>query len=259
MRNWSGAARLLLPPGPPPRRLLVLLHGRGETVSERAALEAWQIRYGLESAYERLRNPPVVAAAETAPFDPDRLQKVNTELERQAFQGMALLCPRTPNPAAAASRDELFDAFASFLVDELIPEARKLAPSVNGPIGLDGCSMGGYVAWEVALRTSGAFQSVGSVQCAIGAWRTVGFVERAAVAFGARAPRIHVMSSTKDPFLEANRALSARLEAARIDHDLLVLPGAHSQPWLRQAGTLEMLLWHDRALAGREQTANDGR
>jgi len=35
-----------------------------------------------------------------------------------------------------------------------------------------------------------------------------------------------------------------------VARDLLVLPGWHDQPWLREAGTLEMLLWHDRALRG---------
>ena len=45
-----------------------------------------------------------------------------------------------------------------------------------------------------------------------------------------------------------------RWEAAKalgelgVDSELVVIPGPHNQPWLREIGTLEMLLWHDRHL-----------
>jgi len=45
-------------------------------------------------------------------------------------------------------------------------------------------------------------------------------------------------------------ALSRALHERGITHDLAVLPGPHDQPWLRETGTLEMLLWQDRALFG---------
>ena len=32
-----------------------------------------------------------------------------------------------------------------------------------------------------------------------------------------------------------------------IANDLQILPGPHDQPWLRESGALEMLLWHDRS------------
>jgi hypothetical protein len=31
-----------------------------------------------------------------------------------------------------------------------------------------------------------------------------------------------------------------------VANTLRVLPGPHDQPWLREAGTIEMLHWHDR-------------
>jgi enterochelin esterase-like enzyme len=61
---------------------------------------------------------------------------------------------------------------------------------------------------------------------------------------------LHIETSTGDAFYRANLALSRELKKNGTPHDLVVLPGPHDQPFLREAGTLEMLLWHDRALSG---------
>jgi hypothetical protein len=43
-------------------RLLVLCHGLGQTSVEETGIRAWVDRYGLASAYRRLRTPPVAGA-----------------------------------------------------------------------------------------------------------------------------------------------------------------------------------------------------
>ena len=59
---------------------------------------------------------------------------------------------------------------------------------------------------------------------------------------------VHVESSRGDPFLGASRRLADELSKRGVPCDLSVSPGPHDQPFLRDVGSLEMLLWHDRRL-----------
>ncbi|HMJ14729.1 MAG TPA: hypothetical protein VK524_25130, partial [Polyangiaceae bacterium] len=119
-------------------------------------------------------------------------------------------------------------------------------------VGLDGCSMGGYVALEVFLRKPEIFGTFGGVQSAFSTGAAARYAERLASAVKrvGRLP-IHLETSTADPFRKANEQLSRRLSALGVENQLSVVPGPHDQPWLREAGTLEMLLFHDRNLGAR--------
>ena len=248
-RGLPRRARLLYDRRRPPTRALVLLHGKGEAASERLGLKAWSHLYGLLDAHSRLRTPPVGALLERPKVETTRLERINAELKARPFSGLALICPATPNPAEAPRREALFESYSDWLLDTVVPEARKRVPSLKGRVGIDGCSMGGYVALEVFLRRTAAFSTLGTVQAAIGKWRVKGYVERFRQRFDEYGARpIHLETSTLDPFREANKALSRELTAVGIENVLDVLPGPHNQPWLRQLGTLEMLHWHDRKL-----------
>lgn len=243
-------ARLLLPStGPAPTRLLILLHGRGETSSERMGLKAWSELYGLSQSYQRLQHAPVEPVLKTPRIAAKRLKRINADLESRPFTGMAIVCPVTPNPADAANRDVMLDRYAAWLVSELVPAVRAEVPSLGTQVGLDGCSMGGYVGLEVFKRKAQAFSSFGIVQSAIGTWRVPGYTQAISQALkqGARV-KLHLQTSTRDPFREATELLSIQLRERGIDNDLDVIAGAHDQLWLRQIGSLEMLLWHDRNL-----------
>lgn len=238
-------ARLLVPPTPP-ERLLILLHGRGEAHSEALALDAWPKSYGLDDAVRRLHSPPVGPVLRTPKLDPARKDRINRELAARPFKGFAILCPVTPNPAKHSDRDALFDAYAAWLFEVLVPHVRSKLPSLKERLGLDGCSMGGYVAWEVLLRRPEALDTFGTVQAAFGAARGAHYAD--AVAAMPVRPHMHILTSSNDTFVEANTKLSKELTRRGIGHDFDAPDGPHDQPWLRQIGTLEMLLWHDRAL-----------
>jgi predicted esterase len=230
--------------------LLVLLHGLGETGDERAGVYAWLERYGLGSAYARLRRPPVVRTAKRRDFTDEHLAAVNADLAKQAFRGFVIACPYTPNinKVGAAA----LDGYAKWIAEEVVPRARKEAPVVEDAArtAIDGCSLGGYVAIEVFLRRPELFGALGGVQAAIGAYRAEGYAERLGKIFAATKVRpLHLETSTADPFLEANQIFAAALKKKGITHELVVLPGPHDQPWLREVGTLEMLRWHDRRFA----------
>lgn len=236
--------------------LLVLLHGLGEVGDPRLGVYAWHERYGLGSAYDRLRTPPIARTGARPDIRDDQLAAINSTLAAQPFRGLCIACPYTPNLARMPSPASAHEDYAAWLTEVVIPRARKEAPVLPDAAhtALDGCSMGGPIGLEVLLRRPDHFAAWGSVQSAFGVPRAKALAERLAAAAPrmarvpgkAPSPAIHLETSSGDPFHESNLLLSRELGKLGIAHDLLDLPGPHDQPWLREAGTLSMLLWHDR-------------
>jgi enterochelin esterase-like enzyme len=228
--------------------LLVLLHGLGETGDERMGAYAWLERYGLGTAYDRLRRPPIKRTSKRADWSDARVSEINALLASRPFKGMAIACPYTPNVAKSPrGPTAALDAYARWIAEVVLPRARQEAPVIPDAAhtAIDGCSLGGYVGLEVFLRKPDLFSAVGGVQAAFGTHRAAGYADRIAAATP-RPTRIHLETSSADPFREANALLSSLLHKKGVANDLLILPGPHDQPWLRESGTLEMLLWHDR-------------
>lgn len=257
-RRLARRALLLLPRERPRDKrlpLLVLLHGLGETVDEDLGIHAWGERYGLVSSYERLSRPPVVRTLEKARYlTDDHLATVNRTLRQRPFSGMALLCPFTPNVYKLPPTGKTLDRYADWLESVLLPAVRKEAPVSDRCelTALDGCSLGGYVGLEVFLRKPHLFGSWGGVQSAIGPGAAPRYAERLAeAAADTNRAAIRLGTSTGDPYRKANESLSAALGKLGVTHTLEVHPGPHNQPWLREVGTLSMLLWHDRVWARR--------
>lgn len=230
--------------------LLVLLHGLGETGNEELGIHAWSERYGLLAAYHRLRHPPLVRTLRRARYLTDRhLAELNASLRRAPFRDMVIACPVTPNPYRARSASRLLDRYADWIAGVLLPAVRQRAPAAldGAHTALDGCSLGGYVGLEVFLRKPELFGALGGVQAAISVAAARRYAARLAETIRRVGPRaLHVETSTGDPYRKANAALSKRLSELGVPNTLSVLPGPHDQPFLREAGTLEMLLWHDR-------------
>ncbi len=228
--------------------LVVLLHGLGETGDERTGIYAWVQRYGLATAYERLRKTPIARVSKRKDWTDARLAEVNASLTQKAFSGLCLVCPFTPNVHKLPNPTASLDSYASWIVDTVIPRARKDAPvhTDAARTAIDGCSLGGYMALEVFARKPDAFGAFGGVQAAVSEFRAPGYAERIAKALGKTAKPSHLLTSEADPFLAGNKKLAAELTKKSVPCDLRVLPGPHDQPWLREAGSIELLLWHDR-------------
>jgi poly(3-hydroxybutyrate) depolymerase len=230
--------------------LLVLLHGLGETHDQKLGARAWIDRYGLASSYDRLHEPPIQALAKShRHWTVKRLAEVNALLDQQAMRGLAIACPYTPNVYKARSRGRMLDEYADWIVDTVIPCARKEA-HVYGDARrtyLDGCSLGGYVGIEVFLRKTKHFGAWGTLQGALGAHRIAGYAKRVKEQLDRYGTRhIHVETSSGDAFRKINQRFSRQLSNAGVAHDFIMPPGPHNQPFLRDSGTLEMLLWYDR-------------
>ncbi|AKT42776.1 uncharacterized protein CMC5_070030 [Chondromyces crocatus] len=229
--------------------LLVLLHGKGETGDERMGAWAWVERYGLGTAYDRLRRAPIARTSKRGDWTEGRLAEVNAHLAAKAFQGLVIACPYTPDVHRTSNPAASLDGYAKWLAEVVVPRARAEAPvfTETARTALDGCSLGGYVGLEAFLRRPEVFGAWGGVQSAFGAHRAPGFAERLAKAVAAVGPRdLHLLTSQGDPFLPGNQKLAAELSKKQVPCTLRVLPGPHDQPWLREAGTIEMLLWHAR-------------
>jgi enterochelin esterase-like enzyme len=217
-------------------------------------IHAWGERYGLVAAYERLRRPPVRRTLDAERYLLDeRLVEINASLAARPFRGMVIACPYMPNPYRANGAHTL-DAYADWIERVLIPAARARANLADGAhaIGIDGVSLGGYVALEVFLRRPQLFGVLGTVQAAIKRDRARYYAERVARAVRAAGARaVHVETSSWDPYRVAAERFSARLHELEVPNAFRMAPGPHNQLWLREVGSLELLLWHDRQLGGR--------
>ncbi len=229
--------------------LLVLLHGLGETGDQRDGAFAWVERYGLASSLARLHHPPITRTSKRGDFTDEHLRAVNADLTSTPLGGFVIACPYTPNVNKAPNLKVALDGYTKWITDVVIARARREAPisQESTRVAIDGCSLGGFVAVEVFLRSPQSFGALGMVQAAIGVHRAKPYAARLASVIAQHGARgIHIETSLADPFRAANEALSAELGREHVPHELIVLPGPHDQPWLREVGTLEMLRWHDR-------------
>jgi enterochelin esterase-like enzyme len=246
---------LLRPSGTPedvPLPLVVLLHGLGETSSESLGIRAWYDRYGLPQAYARLLNPPVLRTLPNERYLSDsRLDEINRELDQAPLQPLALVCPFTPNIFQKHPSAPYLDRYADYLEQSLLPAVRAATPTRDGVAhtGLDGVSLGGYVAFETFLRKPQLFGVVGCMQGAFGTALAERYARRTAeitARYGQRA--IHLTTSSYDPFRDATQRLATRLREAGVNATLTLAAGPHDQRFLREVGTLELLLFQARAL-----------
>lgn len=226
--------------------LVVLLHGLGETNQERAGAYAWLDRYGLGTAYERLRRAPIARTSTRGEWTDARLAEVNASLAERPFRGFAVACPYMPQLPAAQ-----LDPYGKWLVETLLPRVRSEAPVFDDAAHtiFGGCSLGGYASLEIFLRRPESFAAWAGVQTAIGEAGAPGYADRLDAALKKVGPRaLYVGTSIGDPYLKANQILGESLAKRGIARELRVSPGPHDQPWLREIGTIELLRWCDLAV-----------
>jgi len=218
--------------------LVVFLHGLGETTNERLGAYAWLEKYGLGSAWQRLKRPPIERTSKRGERTDARLAEVNADLKAREFRGFAMACPFMPNPSGAGD----LDAYAKWIDEALLPRCRKEARVFEDAKNthLCGCSLGGYVSLEVIARVPKSFHAWAGVQTAIGEHAVPRYVER----LGNRP--VLLVTSTQDSFRSASESFAAALKKKGVDATLRVPPGPHDQQWLREAGTIEALHWLDR-------------
>jgi enterochelin esterase-like enzyme len=201
-------------------------------------------------AFDRLRAPPLRESDYEGLVDPVRMAESNASLASLPFGGLVVACPWLPDVRPASTGD--IASFARFLLDSLLRRVRQETPALTSPeaTGIDGVSLGGVVALRIGLTCPDSFGSVGGIQPAIGEGQNADWT---VLAQGARARRpkmkLRLLTSHEDYFHDAIVAVSRAWSAASIAHDFADVPGPHDYVFNRGPGSLELLLWHDRALA----------
>lgn len=244
-------ALLYGPPGTRDLPLLITLHGRGESGRGLdVGARAWRDDYLIDRLLRRLEAPPLAKADLGGFVTQQRLALLNNSLSAQPFKGLCLACPYTPDLPDKSPKGA--DAYARFLVDRLLPRARTEtgAATSRDATGIDGVSMGGRLALLVGLARPDIFGAVGALQPALKFQEGPMFSELARAAMEKHPVLLRLVSSEADPFLPAIRAVSDRMRADGVPHELLVTPGRHDYDYNRGTGGAEMLLWHERVQRG---------
>jgi enterochelin esterase-like enzyme len=179
----------------------------------------------------------------------ERLREVNDAVAKRPFAGLVVACPFTPSFKALPDRAQAVREYGEWLVSEVLPLARKEAKltTTTASTAIDGCSMGGPFALDIFLAHPTTFGAVGVVQPAFGEHRAPSYAAALAEAVAKHGARpIHLLSSEGDSFREATKLLGRELEKRGVPRTLRIAPGPHDQPWLRESGSIEMLLFHER-------------
>jgi predicted esterase len=253
-----GAQRVLvmyprLPQGalhPPDRRwsVLVALHGMGESRRgpERGFL-GWSVDYHLPDAFGALARGRLAAEDYGGFVRGEHLAAVNASLARRPFGGLMVVCPYTPDLLREPPGGYHVREYADWVAGPMLEAVRAAFPGAargRDATGIDGVSLGGFLSLEVGLRHPEVFASVGAIQPAIR-----GREEQIAGLVAPGAQHIRLLTSDTDPFRGPTELLSSRLLEREVAHDLAVVPGPHDYAFNRGPGGIEMLLFHERALA----------
>jgi len=252
---WGPARAVIAVPtwGAPDARypVLVALHGRGEAMKAPAeGAMGWPRDYAMVRAIDRLRAPPLTAQDHESFVTPSRLSDENASLAARPFGGLVVACPYLPDVRPATTGD--VSAYGRFLVDALLPRVRRETPALGTPeaTGIDGVSLGGVVALRIGLAGADVFGAVGGIQPAIQEGQNADWVAMAQAA-RLRRPglKLRLLTSHDDYFHDGITGVSQAWRAAGISHDFADVPGPHDYIFNRGPGSIELLLWHDRALA----------
>jgi enterochelin esterase-like enzyme len=237
---------VLLPAGvraPESLSVIVALHGRGEAVRgpQRGAL-GWLDDYHLEAAFAALSRGRVRASDAASMASEAQLTAMTRALRAHPFRDVAVVMPYTPDLIEETPGSPAMEAYASWIVAEMLPAARMSLPALRADAShtaIDGVSLGGMLALDVGLRHPEIFASVGGIQPAVR-----GRVE----AYGALATDatrcLRLASSDRDPFLRVTRELSSAWRARHVRHELVEYQGPHGYAFNRGPGSIELLRFH---------------
>jgi pimeloyl-ACP methyl ester carboxylesterase len=231
--------------------VLLLIHGLGEAKEgPESGAYAWLNRYGAGSTYQRLSHPPLAAIEKRKDLTTHRAQQLSASLNMNPFRPMVLVCPYLPY---IGSSTKLIENYSKFVFQELFPKVYQTLPHASRlpkNTGLDGCSYGAWIAMELFARKSKQFATLGVVQPALNESKLDAYVTMLASAHSSKSlQRVHIESSKYDVYKGRSQKLAEKLKAKGVPFDLTIPPCSHDQIFLRDVGTLEMMLWHNRNLS----------
>ena len=235
--------------------VVVALHGHGESL--KPPLEGamgWPRDYALTRAMGRLAVPPLTKDDYESFVTDDRLREVNAELSSRPFRGVIVVCPFMPDGDVRSTTPQMGPTTASraeFILKMLLPRVRAETPARADArsTGIDGVSFGGALALRIGLANAESFGAVGAFQPALAVEEASDYVQLAQNArLRNKTLAMNLVTSDGDYFRSAVLATHEALRAYGVPCTLREAEGPHDYAFNRGPGSLELLLFHDRAL-----------
>ncbi len=249
----------VLPPdydNQPDKRYPVVLAFAGLGESKRgnkAGAWGWVEKYGVVPAMAALHRGTLTTEDFQGLIQPDELQAYNEVLAQTPYRGVILVCPWPPN--VLKGRSPARPDFERFLLEELLPYTDRTLRTMPGPThrGVDGISLGGLLSTWMGVRYPEHFTAIGSQQASVGSYPRLldKMIREKQEVFTHKA--INVATSHQDPFRKSLMAFHQRLNQAKVPHRFTVLQGRHNKRFVKGPGSVELLLFQDRALWGSGQ------
>jgi hypothetical protein len=236
--------------------ILIALHGAREAAlpPSRGCL-AWRVDYALDPALGALVRGTLTAQSYGGLVTPARLEVVNAALRARPFRGLFVVTPYTPPFRGVGSPEAR--AWGDWLAGPVLAAVRAAFPAARARegAGIDGVSLGGRLALDVGLAHPEAFGAIGALQPAFDEAAMQALVDMAAARPATLRQQLRIVTSDGDTGRAAAQALSASLREKRVEHALHVATGTHGYAFNRGPGAIEMLLFHDAALAAERADA----
>lgn len=219
--------------------------GLGESQrGNKAGAWGWVEKYGVVPAMSALHRNALTKDDFQGLVNAEELAAYNAALQKTPYKGVVLVCPYPPRKSSPA--------YERYLFEEVIPYTKRtlrVAQDAQG-WGIDGISMGGMLSTTIGLRHMERFASIASQQSSFSA-----NAPRLKALLGdrldaLRQKRLNIATSERDPFRPSLIKLSQALDQLDVPHRFTILRGRHDKRFVKGPGSLELLLFNDRALRG---------
>ncbi|MBH24348.1 MAG: hypothetical protein CMH57_07850 [Myxococcales bacterium] len=218
--------------------------GLGESKrGNRAGAWGWVEMYGVVPAMAALHRNHLTPEDLKGLAEPEELDAYNKVLTESPYRGVILVCPYPPRRTS--------DDYERYLIEELIPYTNATLRVFPEPArwGIDGISMGGMLSTVIGFSHPRHFGAFGSQQSSLSySPRLKAMIEERREHLAGRP--INVATSKHDPFRRSLADLSKRLGEMGVEHRFTILPGRHNKRFVKGPGSIELLLFQDRALWG---------
>ncbi len=226
---------------------VLAMAGLGESVrGNKAGAYGWVEKYGVVPAMAALHRGRLTRADFQDLVTDEALARYNAALAKEPYRGVILVCPYPPNLNKGIRQ---LDGYERFWFDELMPwvDAEFRTTSTWG---IGGISLGGLTATHVGFGNPGKFAAISSQQASVTRSRPR-LVKRAEAHLEAlKSTRLNIATSHRDGYRKALTQFHEDLLRIGLPHRFVILQGAHNKPFVKGPGSLEILLFHDRALRG---------
>lgn len=244
-----GPVVVLRPRAPRKKKLplVIALHGRGETAKPpKQGAFGWPTDYGLRSWLEASSAAPVSPDLLSGLGDPRVLAKANARWRDRGGPDLCFVCPYYTD--VEVHRPDDARPLMEYLAERVVPWARATLPVETSAdrTGIDGVSLGGYLALRTACAYPKTFRSAGGIQPAMNRADAPVWRRRLERAF-AENPHLELrlLTSDGDFFQDGVDALHKALVADRRKHRYARVHGPHDYLFNRTYGSLALIDFHE--------------